>query len=71
MSYCGFQRRLNEAKERSGMSDYEIAAAVNRDRKAVGKWRRGENCPNAESLYAICVALGVSADWLLGLEVKS
>lgn len=34
-------------------------------------WENGQRVPNAWSLYQICMAYGVSADWLLGLEADN
>ena len=68
MAFCGFQSRLLRAKELSGMTNKEIAEACHRDRKAVSHWCHGVSYPNAESVYHLANALGVSADWLLGVD---
>lgn len=68
MAFCGFQRRLREAKESSGKNNIQIAKACRVDRKAVSRWCNGHSEPSAERIYNLCIVLGVSSDWLLGLE---
>lgn len=36
--------------------------------KRVYQWRLGKALPETQSIPKLCRALGVSADWLLGLE---
>jgi len=70
MSFCGFQRRLMEAKDARGLNNSQIARACFVERKAVSNWTNGKHLPRADSLYSLCEVLGVSADWLLGLEER-
>lgn len=66
MAFCGFQSRLNKAKQLSGMNNIELAKACYCERKAVWSWLSGRTYPSAEKVYHLACALGVSADWLLG-----
>ena len=36
--------------------------------KSIYRWRLGKSLPDTHSIPMLCMALGVSADWLLGLE---
>lgn len=71
MSWCGFNRRLRDARTAVGMTQAELGRACYRDRKSVVSYELGHRIPNAEQLYHICAALGVSSDWLLGLDSPS
>lgn len=64
----GFKERLNAAKVAKGVRDLDIATVCARERKAVVHWRNGETVPDAVSVRQMCLLLGVSADWLLGLD---
>ena len=64
----GFIWRLNAAKDAKGVSDMDIALVCDRERKAVVHWRNGQTVPDAVSVRQMCLLLGVSADWLLGLD---
>ena len=72
-----FGKRLREIREKRGLSQrklvkmiakIEVIQACNSD--VIGKYERGERFPNAYKLHDICVALNVSADYLLGLSDK-
>ena len=66
MAFCGFQSRLKKAKYMAQMNNTELARACGVERKAVSHWCSGKSYPNAERVYHLACALGVSADWLLG-----
>ena len=72
-----FGNRLREIREKRGLSQaqlvkmiakIEVIQALNSD--VIGKYERGERFPSAYKLRDICVALNVSADYLLGLSDK-
>lgn len=58
--------RLRSARERCGWSRLELArrAGFQRERPII-RWERGEAMPTAARIVALCVSLGISADWLL------
>ena len=60
--------RMLEAREKRGVSKIEAAKMIGVGETVVRYWENGQRVPNAWSLYQICMAYGVSADWLLGLE---
>lgn len=67
-------KRLKEARETSGLSQVELAAIlcvdykINTDRVIISKIERGLRPVRDKELYALCKALSISADWLLGLK---
>ena len=69
-----FPRRLKQAREARGLSQGGLAAALAATsageitQSAVSYWESGKNLPATEMLRELCSVLGVSADWLLGLD---
>jgi len=64
-----FRDRLGEAMQRRGVSQSALARAVGVDRSTVSQLVKGSGArlPNAQVVGECAAALGVSADWLLGL----
>jgi transcriptional regulator with XRE-family HTH domain len=50
------------------MSQAEIARKIGMKQQNWNRYESGEQMPGAEQLHRISVGLGVSADWLLGIE---
>ncbi len=46
----------------------ELAKKIGLKQSQVSEWLKGKSKPGYDSLKAICLGLGVSADRLLGLE---
>ncbi|SIO55851.1 Transcriptional regulator, contains XRE-family HTH domain [Rhodovulum sp. ES.010] len=65
-----FRARLAEAMDRTGQSQSALARAAGVDRSTVSQilTDAGARLPNAHVAAACAQALGVSADWLLGLS---
>lgn len=63
-----FSARMREAREKCGVGKDAAAKMIGVCSSVVRYWENGQRVPNAWSLYQICKAYGVSADWLLGLE---
>jgi transcriptional regulator with XRE-family HTH domain len=67
-------KRLKQAREARGLSQNGLAAALSKreggevTQSAVSYWESGKNLPATETLRELCAVLGVSADWLLGLD---
>lgn len=61
----GFSERLEEAFLASGMSKVEFARKIGRERKMTYEYLNGTTPPDTFTLAKICIALHVSADWLL------
>lgn len=64
-----FRDRLSAAMARSGISQAALARAIGVDRSTVSQLLdpQGTRLPNAQVAAESAAALGVSADWLLGL----
>lgn len=74
MSRNPFPKRLKQAREARGLSQNGLAAALSiktggeLTQSAVSYWESGKNLPTLDAFAALTQALGVSADWLLGLD---
>ena len=60
-------RRLAEARQRRGLSQTDLAVALDYHQSMVSKIERGRQTLKAEGLVTVSRELGVSLDWLLGL----
>ena len=60
-------QRLTLCILHSQLSVRQLAEAIGQCPSTVYGWMKGRSTPGAHSLKGICEALGVSADWLLGL----
>jgi len=58
--------RIRARREKRGLKQTDIAAALQISPQAVSKWERGENAPDIAQLPALARLLDVSIDWLLG-----
>lgn len=58
--------RIKETREKCGLSRAQLAAACGKTVPAFSAYERNSNTPGADTLAAICDALDVSADYLLG-----
>lgn len=63
-----FAMRLNEFINETGLSKRKFAEKVGVSAMSVSDWTTGKIQPNAESIYLICKAFKISADYLLGLS---
>ena len=69
-----FADRLKQARSARGLSQADLASALHGMRagevtqSAVSYWESGKNLPTLDAFVALTQALGVSADWLLGLD---
>ena len=64
-----FRYRINEAMKRGGFSRSRLARETEVDRSTIGQLLNSDETrlPNAQLVADIASALGVTADWLLGL----
>jgi transcriptional regulator with XRE-family HTH domain len=62
-----FRERLLLARRRADLTQEELAERAGLHKTDVSKMERGRMLPTAPRLRRLCVALGVSADFLLGL----
>lgn len=64
----GLRDRLEQAIWDSGMGLSEICQKAEISRTMLWGYRFDGITPNARAIYGLCKALGISADYLLGLE---
>ena len=62
-----FSKRLAQARKRAGLTQVDLAKALDRDRSLISHLERGHTGKMAEVLRNAAHELGVSADYLLGL----
>lgn len=63
-----FAKRLRAARLRLGLTQAELAALAQTNRGALNNWERGKSFPEVAQLIRLHKALGVTTDWLLGVE---
>lgn len=63
-----FNIRITEAIANSKYTQKEIAKKLGISESNITNWKKGENLPSVDILYRLCLLLGESADYLLGLE---
>jgi hypothetical protein len=64
----GIGERIREARQARKLSQEALALEIDVTQGAVGMYERGANLPSVETLPRLAAALGVSADWLLGMD---
>lgn len=64
----GFNHRLRQAFDNSGMTYKELADKSGLHLSGLYQYLVHNNMPSTYSLMQLCKALNVSADYLLGLE---
>ena len=67
MTYC-FCERLKELREEKNVSYKKMAKDTGFSDVAIGRWERGDQVPNIETLIVLCQYFNVTSDYLLGLE---
>lgn len=63
-----FNERLKETRIAKGLSQMKLAKEMGFTQQAIALWEAGERQPTADAIKALCRALEVSADYLLGLS---
>lgn len=61
----GYLQRLNDAYIMSGLNAVKLGKKIGKDRRTVYGYLYGDSTPDALTLARLCVALDISADWLL------
>ena len=61
-----FQEVFAQLRQRTGLSQSEVAERLFVTRQAVSRWERGETIPEVETLQALSRLFGVSINTLLG-----
>lgn len=62
-----FAERFRSALKAKQLNQTQLAHITELDQSCINRFATGKSEPYTQSLYAICVALDVSADYLLGL----
>lgn len=65
-----FGERLKKAMKAKGIKNKELAKAVFLTDCTISFYRTGRKLPNLDNAFYIADALGVSLDWLCGLDDK-
>jgi len=63
-----FAERLKELREEAGLSMRQLSAKIGFTDVAIGKWEKGLQVPNIDTLNVFADFFGVSADYLLGRD---
>ena len=63
-----FCKNLKSARIKAGMTQEQIASAVGVAVTTYSNWELGKREPNVLKIKALAKALGVTGDYLLGLE---
>jgi transcriptional regulator with XRE-family HTH domain len=63
-----FGQRLVEARQNAGLSQAELAEQVDVDRRVIAHWERHSVTLRPEQIAALCTALDMTADQLLGIS---
>jgi len=61
-----FQKRLQQLRERAGLTQNELGQKVGVSRFTVIDWESGKRSPNVEILKKLSLPLGVSVAYLVG-----
>ena len=69
LSKSVFCERLKSA--RGSKTQSQMAEALGMKQQMYARYETGVTLPSAEVLFSICVSLGISADWLLGVDQAS
>lgn len=63
--------KILQLRKAAGLSQEQLAEALEVSRQAVSKWETNQSMPETEKVAAICRVFGVSADELLGIGEKT
>lgn len=68
MKITTFKARLKHARDMRGLTQAELARQLDWQQSAVGHFEGGRRKPSFDNLRALCEALNVSGDFLLGIS---
>lgn len=63
-----FKKRLREEIQQSGITTIELAKQVGVSPEMITQYYTTKKFPRLDTFYRLCIALGVSADFLLGIK---
>lgn len=61
-----FPARLRYLREKRGMSRQVLGERCGLSKNMIGRYEKGEQIPNIDTLKNLCEVFGVSADYMLG-----
>jgi transcriptional regulator with XRE-family HTH domain len=64
----GFGDRLRQARNAAKLNGDTLGSRLGVSKQTISHWENGRYEPSLEQLLGLCAELGVSADWLLGLD---
>ena len=64
-----FQTRLKELRLENNLSQQKLAEQIGVTQKAIDFWEKGINEPKVSYVIKLAIFFGVSADYLLGIEI--
>ena len=67
----GLPARLREMRERSSLSQREVARRINVSASLISGYETGERTPSLEVLLSLSALYGCSTDYLLGIKALS
>ena len=68
MNYAAMGQRIKQARKAQHMTQEQLAEVTGISAAFLGHIERGTRKASLETFYALCEALHVSADYLIGLE---
>lgn len=66
-----FNKKLIEARKKTGFTQSEIANELNIPRSTLANYEAGRTKPDLETLARLIDFYEISADWLLGTGIKN
>lgn len=63
-----FGKKISECRQNMNLTQEELAGRIGVTPQALSKWERDVSLPDITLLAQLCQVLGVSADYLLGIE---
>ena len=68
MDYVLLGKRVRSVRRMLDITQKELAKETGVSAALIGHVERGTRIPSVETVYRICKALGLSADYLMGLD---
>lgn len=60
--------RIKKSRDLAGFTQEQLAESIGVTRSSIAQYESGEKEPTVQHLADLAIALGVSADYLLGME---
>lgn len=68
---AGFPERLKQSIDNRQLTQRQLAILIGSTEVSISRYLKGKRIPGADTLYKLCKALDVSADYLLGLDADN